>query len=221
MPSVPRPFPALTGPGRRARWRRSVLRRVVSALLAAATVGLVVTQLRPPPPASTTVLVAARPVAPGAVLGGADLRLAPVPSGALQPGALATLADAVGRRVGAGLATGEALTSTRLVPRAPVDGLPRGRLALHVVASDPASVDLLAPGDTARVYPAGGGAPLAVAARVLATDPPGTAPEPLAASPPVARGLVLSLTAGEADAVLGAHGAVDGPPTVSVVVAAR
>jgi pilus assembly protein CpaB len=205
------------GAGRRARWRRSVLRRVVSALLAGAAVGLVVTELRPPPPPTTPVLVAARPVAAGEVLGTADLRVVPVSSGAIQPGALTSVPDAVGRRVGAGLAAGEALTATRLVPRSPVDGLPPGRVALHVVAADPASVDLLAPGDAARVYPAGGGAPLAVAARVLATDPPGTSPDSLTTSGAAARGVVLSLSAPEADAVLGGHGAVDGPVTVSVV----
>jgi pilus assembly protein CpaB len=191
----------------------------VSALLAGAAVGLVVTELRPPPPPTTPVLLAARPVAAGEVLAAADVRVVPVSSGAIQPGALTSVPDAVGRRVGAGLAAGEALTATRLVPRSPVDGLPPGRVALHVVAADPASVDLLAPGDAARVYPAAGGAPLAVAARVLATDPPGTSPDPLTTSAAAARGLVLSLTATEADAVLGGHGAVDGPVTVSVVAA--
>ena len=44
-----RPLPGLTGPGRRARWRRRVLRRVLSAVLAATAVLLVVLELRPPP----------------------------------------------------------------------------------------------------------------------------------------------------------------------------
>lgn len=219
MRTPARPFPWVTGSGRRARWRRGVVRRVLAVLFTAAAVVLVVGELRPPPPASTPVLLAARAVSAGAVLDATDVRVAAVPTAAAQPGALATVADAVGRRVGAALAPGEALTSTRLVPRSPTDGLPRGRVALHVVAADPASVDLLAPGDPARVYPAAGGAPLAVAARVLSTDPPPGRTDTLGVAPLPDRGVVVSLTASEADAVLAGHGSLDGPVTVSVVAA--
>ena len=75
MPRPSRPLPGLTGPGRRARWRRLVLRRVVSALLAATAVVLVVLQLRPPPEPVTPVLLAARDVPAGAVLTATDLHL--------------------------------------------------------------------------------------------------------------------------------------------------
>lgn len=217
MTRFARPLPSVTGPGRRARWRRGVLRRVLSALLAVTAVALVVTELRPPAPPTVTVLVAARAVPAGTVLAPADVRATSVPTDVSQPGALTTVPDAVGRRVGSALASGEALTAARLVPRGTADGLPRGRVALHVVATDPASVDLLAPGVGARVYPAAGGEPLAVAAQVLATDPPPSDPDPLA--PPAGRGIVLSLSAAEADAVLSGHGSVDGPVTVTVVAA--
>lgn len=219
MPSFPRPLPSVTGPGRRARWRRGVLRRVLSALLAATAVALVVTELRPPPPPTVTVLVAARAVPAGHVLAPADLRVLATRADATQPGALTTVEDAVGRRVGASLAPGEALTASRLVPRRSTDGLPRGRVALHVVAADPASVDLLAPGTGVRVYPAAGGAPLALAAQVLATDPPATGADPWGTGSPAGRGVVLSLSAAEAGAVLTGHGALDGPVTVSLVSA--
>ena len=119
-------------------------------------------------------LVAAREVPAGTVLSDADLRVDHVPRRSLQPGALASAAEAVGRRVGAGLASGEGLTASRLVPRGALDGLPAGRVALHVVSADPAAVDLLAPGLSARVYPAAGGPALAVGAAVLAADPAST-----------------------------------------------
>ena len=214
-----RPLPGLTGPGRRARWRRGVLRRLLSAGLAATAVLLVVAELRPPPEPEAPVLVAARDVAAGAVLGAADLRVEGMPHHGVQPGALAAMTDAVGRRVGAGLVRGEALTASRLVPRGTLDGLPPGRVALHVVSADPASVDLLAPGSAARVYPAAGGPALAVGARVLAADPPerGGGVALSQASP---RGVVLSLTAAEADAVLAGHGSLEGPVTVTVVATA-
>ena len=216
MPRPTRPLPGLTGPGRRARWRRVVLRRLLSAALAAAAVVLVVLQLRPPPEPLRPVLVAARDVAAGSLLTTADLRVDHVPRWGVAPGVLGAPGEAVGRRVAAALARGEPLTSTRLVPRGPLDGLPRGRVALHVVSADPAAVDLLVPGLPARVYPPAGGPALAVAATVLAADPPSVA-EALRDPPP--RGVVLSLTAAEADAVLAGHGSLEGPVVVTVVAA--
>lgn len=214
-----RPLPGLTGPGRRARWRRRVLRRVLSASLAATSVLLVALQLRPPSEPVTPVLVAARDVAAGTVLAEVDLRVDHVPRDSVQPGALAAPTDAVGRRVGSGLAPGEVLTASRLVPRGALDGLPAGRVALHVVSADPAAVDLLAPGLAARVYPAAGGPALAVGATVLAADPPSRGgAASLTDAPP--RGVVLSLSATEADAVLSGHGSLDGPVTVTVVASA-
>ncbi len=213
-----RPLPGLTGPGRRARWRRRVLRRVLSAVLAATAVLLVVLELRPPAEPVTAALAAARDVPAGAVLAETDLRVDHVPRNAVQPGALTTVADAVGRRVGAALARGESVTASRLVPRGALDGLAAGRVALHVVSADPAAVDLLAPGLAARVYPAAGGPALAVGATVLSADPPGrSGSASLTDAPP--RGVVLSLSAAEADAVLAGHGSLEGPVTVSVVAA--
>jgi pilus assembly protein CpaB len=213
-----RPLPSLTGPGRRARWRRVVIRRVLSVLLATAAVVVVLAQLRPSPPPLVEVVVAARDVAAGAVLTPADVRVDTAPESSVQPHGLTRSADAVGRRVGSGLAAGEAVTARRLVPRGVVDGLPAGRVALHVVAADPASVDLLAPGSSVRVYPVGGGPPLARDADVLATDPPTSVAGALAveAAPP-GRGVVLSLSAIEADAVLAGHGSLEGPVTVALV----
>ena len=219
MSRPPRLLPGLIGPARRARWRRRVLRRLVSAALAAAAVLLVVVELSPAPEPVTQVLVAARDVTSGTVLADADLRVTHVPRRSLQPGALGAMVDAVGRRVGAGLVSGEVLTASRLVPRGTIDGLPRGRVALHVVSADPAAVDLLAPGRAARVYPSAGGPALAVGATVLAADPPSRGDTgSLTDDPP--RGMVLSLSPAEADAVLSGHGSLEGPVTVTVVASA-
>jgi SAF domain len=213
------PFPGLTGPARRSRWRRVVLRRLLSAGLAAAAVLLVVRTLSPPPVPTTEVLVAAREVPPGSVLTEADLRVDHVPVDAARAGALPAGFPAVGRRVGSGLAAGEEVTASRLVPRGPLDGLPAGRVAVHVVSADPGSVDLLFPGQAARVYPAAGGPALAVRATVLAADPPATggvgSVGSLSGATP--RGVVLSLSDAEADAVLAGHGSLEGPVTVTVV----
>ncbi|HSF98135.1 MAG TPA: SAF domain-containing protein [Ornithinibacter sp.] len=217
MARFSRPLPSVTGPGRRARWRRAVLRRLLSAALAAGAVVVATTVARPSPPPTVTVVVAAHRVPSGAVLTAADLRSTRVRDDAAQPAALTSVADAVGRRLAASLASGEALTAGRLVPRGPADGLPTGRVALHVVAADPASVDLLSPGVGARVYPVAGGPPLAVAAEVLAADPPSAVSDPLVTGDVPGRGVVLSLSVAEADAVLQGHGALDGPATVSLI----
>ncbi len=194
-----------------------MLRRVLAAGLAAASVAAVGVELRPPPDPVVRVVVAASDIPSGTVLQAAHLRLVDVPVDGVQPGALTGLAAATGRRVGSGLAVGETLTSRRLVPRGDVDGLGPGRVALHVVAADPASVDLLAPGTNARVYPVGGGPVLARRAEVLATDAPAPADRVVSTAMPSARGVVLALDVGEADVVLTGHGSLEGPVVVTLV----
>lgn len=189
-----------------------MLRRVLAGALAATALVLVVRDVRPPPDPLVAVVVADRRVAAGTVLGVDDVRLQPVE--VPQPGAVVTLAQAVGRRLVAGLAQGEAVTATRLVPRGVADGLPAGRVALHVVAADPASVDLLRPGAQARVYAVSGGTPLARSALVLSADPP---PPETTARSAASRGVVLALSADEADSVLAGHGGLEGPVTVGLL----
>ena len=215
------PLPALTGSGRRSRWRRSVLRRVLAAGLVGVSLALVVRELRPPPAPTVGVVVAGTAIPAGAVLTAAHLRTARVPVEGAQPGALTRVEEAAGRRVGSGLDAGETVTTRRLVPRGPADGLRPGRVALHVVASDPASVDLLAPGTWTRVYPVSGGAVISRAAEVLAVDAPVDEGELLSAAPPVGRGVVLALDVHEADAVVAGHGSLDGPVVVTLVASAR
>src|ERR671913_133141 len=215
------PLPALTGSGRRSRWRRSVLRRVLAAGLVGVSLALVVRELRPPPAPTVGVVVAGTAIPAGAVLTAAHLRTARVPVEGAQPGALTRVEEAAGRRVGSGLDAGETVTTRRLVPRGPADGLRPGRVALHVVASDPASVDLLAPGTWTRVYPVSGGAGVSRAAGGLAGDPPVDEGALLSVAPPVGRGVVLALDVHEADAVVAGHGSLDGPVVVTLVASAR
>ena len=189
---------------------------MLSAALAVAAVVVATSVARPPAPPTVSVLVAVRAVPGGAVLAADDLRAIRVRSDAVQPAALTSLSDAVGRRLAAALAPGEALTASRLVPRGRADGLPPGRVALHVVAADPSSVDLLSPGVGVRVYPMAGGPALAVAAEVLAADPPSVGSDPFVPGEGPSRGAVLSLTVAEADAVLRGHGGLSGPVTVTL-----
>jgi hypothetical protein len=216
MPALPRPLPGLTGPGRRARWRRSVARRVLAAACAAGAVTVLAAQVRPPPPATVTVVRADAPVRAGAVLDAHDLVTARVPDAAAEPGALTDVAEGVGRRTGSALVPGETVTRSRLVPRTAAEGLGPGQVALHVVLADPDAADVLHPGQPVLVVAATGGEPLARAATLLAADPPTRAPA-AGLEPTRPRGVLLALPREEAERVLGGHGGVDGPVVVNVV----
>jgi hypothetical protein len=54
---------------------------------------------------------------------------------------------------------------------------------------------------------------------VLSADPAAGGGDPLIGGAAPGRGVVLSLTVAEADAVLRGHGALDGPVTVSLIAA--
>ncbi|MGZ8604553.1 MAG: Flp pilus assembly protein CpaB [Actinomycetota bacterium] len=70
--------------------------------------------LRPAVGAPIPVVVAAKPLVRGSVLGEDVLRVAQVPSAFAPPGSLRSIADAVGRTLVSDLATGEAVTRTRV-----------------------------------------------------------------------------------------------------------
>jgi pilus assembly protein CpaB len=217
MPEFRRPFPAVTGQSRRARWRRHVLRRVGAATLVAVALWLVIESLSPSPPPAVTVVAAVRPVAAGAMLGAGDLAPVRVPAGGAQPGALTAVDEALGRRLAGPMLPGETLTRSRLVPSSVAEGLPSGTVAVHLIAADPAVLGLLRPGHLVTLVPSSGGRPLARGATVLSTDPAVEADGlGLPAGSP-ARGLVVSLPAALGERVVAGHGGIDGPPVVNVV----
>lgn len=216
--SPTRPLPGLTGPGRRARWRREVLRRVVAAGCAATAVLLVVQVLRPPPPVTVAEVVAAHDLPAGTVLAAGHLTVRHVPVAAPASVRVVDPAAVVGRRTGTALVTGESVTTTRLVPRSAADGLPTGHVAVHVLLADPGSVDLLVPTARVVVYPAEGGSPLAEDASVLALDPPPDT-DPLTGVSTAERGVVLGMSGPSARAVLSGHGNPVGGPVVALAVA--
>ncbi len=70
--------------------------------------------LRPAVGAPVPVVVAAQPLVRGAVLDEDTVRIVQVPSAFAPPGRLGSIADAVGRTLVSDLATGEAVTRTRI-----------------------------------------------------------------------------------------------------------
>jgi pilus assembly protein CpaB len=155
------------------RWRRRVRRhrRPLTAVLAGLCLVTGLRSLAPPPPASAAVLVAARDLAGGVRLTGADLTLARLPPNAVPSGALAEDA-ALGRTLAAPMRRGEPVTDVRLLGPALADALGPGLVETPVRLADPAVASLLHVGDRVDVLaapadPGNGGATTVAAADVL------------------------------------------------------
>lgn len=174
-----RPLAALAdGLARRgAAVRRTVLlrRRLVAATFAAAAVLVALQAAAPPPPATVSVTVAARDVAPGALLGPGDVEQREVPPAVVPDGAAET-ETLVGRTTAGPLRRGEILTADRVLGSSLLAAHP-GMVAVPVRIPDAGSVGLLRVGDRVDVAAADprGAEPahvVAPAARVLALPPP-------------------------------------------------
>ena len=191
-------------PGRRARWRRRVARRVLSFALLTSALLTVFFSTRAPAADGHLVIVAADDLTAGRILTGEDLREVAVPS--QIAGALLDSRDGlVGRRLAVPVARGTPLSGAVLVPRTALEGLPSGTVAVHVGASDSRMLDLLSPGQTVRLHRVDSGLLAASGVRVLAVDPAGEA----MADRGAARGLVVALTPQAADEALAGDGTFD------------
>lgn len=179
--------------------------------------------VRPPSPTTTRVLVAARALSPGEVLSASDVRSADLTlkrGDAGTVGALADPRDLVGRRLTSRVLSGELLTSGRLVPQSPSDGLPKGTVAAHVLVADERSVDLMSAGRRVTLFADTGGGALARDVLVLGVDTPD--PTTLTGSLPggsdPARGLVVALFPADLERVFTGQRPEGGPPRVLPVV---
>lgn len=131
--------------------RRAVLlrRRLVAAVCAAAAVLVALQAAAPPPPPTVAVTVAARDVAPGALLKGRDLEQQEVPASVVPAGAVGR--DAlVGRTTAGPLRRGEVLTGARVLGPSLLAAHP-GLVAVPVRIPDAGSVELVRVGDRVDV----------------------------------------------------------------------
>jgi pilus assembly protein CpaB len=166
---------AVRGPG----WRRVALaRRIGAGLLAALALALALT----PRAAGVPVVVAARDLAPGSLLGTADLAVVEWPPEYVPAGAVEGPAAAEGRVLAGAARAGEVLTDVRLAGpelAAQVHGGPDAA-AVPVRLADADVAALLVPGSRVDVVTAGASAGepvvLAASATVLAVLPPATGP---------------------------------------------
>ncbi len=141
------------GTGRAARWRRTRLRRAGAVLLTLVAVWSFWGLVRPAEHATVPVLVAARPIAAGARITAADLKVVRWPSGATVPGLL-TASTATGRTALAPIATGEPISTSR-AGRSNWAALGPDEQAFTVPLADPALAALLSPGDRVDLYDPG------------------------------------------------------------------
>lgn len=212
--------PAVLGPSRRARWRRWALRRALAGICAASAALLLVGVVRPPPAATSPVVVAARALPGGAVLEPGDVRVVPVVGGTAPVATVEDPRQLVGRRLTSRVERGEAITTTRLVPRSPTDGAPRGTFAAHLLVADAESLELVSAGRRVTLYPDVGGAALAHDVLVIGVDTPGktsfTGSLPGGEAGP--RGLVVALTTDDLDRIFAGQRPEGGAPTVLAVI---
>lgn len=166
------------------------------------------------------VVVAARTLPGGAVLDAADLRLVQVPGDRAVVSAVGDPRLLVGRRLTSRVDSGEPLTTTRLVPRSPVDGAPAGTVAAHLLVADTRSLDLVSAGRRVSLFPDTGGAALARDVLVLSVDTPGrpglTGSLPGSHEDP--RGLVLALEGADLERIFAGQRPDGGAPRVLPVV---
>lgn len=139
----------------RHRFVRWVLRRrrLVAALLLCAAAALAVQQLTPTSPATTLVLVAARDLPAGHTLASADLLSLRISPNAVPDGSLASLPAAQwsGSQVSAPIRRGQVMTDAALLGKELLIGAPPGSQAVPLRLSDPATVQLLKPGQLVSV----------------------------------------------------------------------
>jgi pilus assembly protein CpaB len=131
-------------------------RRLAAAGLAAGSFAAGLQVLAPRPAVGEPVVVAARDVPAGAVLAAGDLLIVRRPPGELPGGAVVDPSAAVGRTLGSGMRSGEALTDARLVGSGLLAGRPSSEVAAPVRIADGEAAALLRAGDRVDVLLASG-----------------------------------------------------------------
>jgi Flp pilus assembly protein CpaB len=166
---------ALTPPSLLYRLRRLVLRRrrFLAALLFCAAAALAVEQLSPAPLSMATVVIAARDLPAGATLATTDLAAQKLPQSAVPAAAFSSISNAAGHQLAGPLRKGQVLTDASLVGTGMLVGAPPGSQAVPVRLDDPATVQLVTPGQLVTVVlSTGNGLEQSIVNEVLASAVP-------------------------------------------------
>jgi len=128
-------------------------RRPIAAASAGLAVLLLAVTLRPTSADLVDVIVASADLPAGSTLTEQDLAVDAIPADYVPPGAVTDPADALGRMIASGIATGEPLTRSRLMTDGP---RPDGLHTVPVRLADAEAATLLSPGSVIDLVLASG-----------------------------------------------------------------
>lgn len=149
--SPPRGRRPAARPSRRPlRWLERNRRLAVSLLLCIAA-GITVHQLTPAPAFAVSVFAAARDLAAGETLGPEDLTLLSVPHDLVPAGSYGVNGSPHGQQLAVALRKGQLLSDAQLLGPGLLAGSPAGTAAVPLRMADPASIQLLSPGQLVNV----------------------------------------------------------------------
>ena len=167
-PGAGRTYPAR----RRFRGWTNRHRRLAIALLLCLAAGIAVHQLTPAPDVTVPAWAAARDLPAGRVLDATDVAAVQVPPGVVPAGSLGHEA-LQGKQLAVALRKGQLFSDTQLVGPGLLAGSPPGSAAVPLRMADPASIQLVSPGQLVNVVmTSGDGYGKAAESRVLASKVP-------------------------------------------------
>ena len=126
------------------------------ALLLCVAAGIAVQQLTPAPADTVSALAAVRDLPAGKILDAGDVAVLNIPHGLLPDGSFNHPAAIQGKQLAAALRQGQLLSDSQLLGPGLLAGRPPGSSAVPLRMADPASIQLLSPGQLVNVVISGG-----------------------------------------------------------------
>jgi pilus assembly protein CpaB len=126
-------------------------RRLAVTLLLCVAAGLVVQQLTPAPANTVTACAAARDLPAGSTLEPGDVETLRVPPGLVPGGSFSSEAGLEGKQLAVALRKGQLLSDSQLLGPGLLAGSPPGSAAVPLRMADPASIQLVSPGQLVNV----------------------------------------------------------------------
>ncbi|MET4093257.1 pilus assembly protein CpaB [Arthrobacter sp. UYCu712] len=131
-------------------------RRLAVALLLCVAAGIAVQQLTPAPDDTVSALAAVRDLPAGKILDAGDVAVLNIPDGLLPDGSFSHPSAIQGKQLAAALRQGQLLSDSQLLGPGLLAGSPPGSSAVPLRMADPASIQLLSPGQLVNVVISGG-----------------------------------------------------------------
>ncbi|WP_354184640.1 RcpC/CpaB family pilus assembly protein [Arthrobacter sp. UYCu712] len=126
------------------------------ALLLCVAAGIAVQQLTPAPDDTVSALAAVRDLPAGKILDAGDVAVLNIPDGLLPDGSFSHPSAIQGKQLAAALRQGQLLSDSQLLGPGLLAGSPPGSSAVPLRMADPASIQLLSPGQLVNVVISGG-----------------------------------------------------------------